>query len=161
MKQKIWSEISEKIEVNFYSEQAKHMWNGSNFAYKGKKIFKHPCADPPPPPLPLSGAKTGSNYLNEYNTPFLPTEIGEHKAKPYNIYVKQRFCADVKSPHKRKFWTYSGGPLVTVIRNSEAPALQRRYTTYCVQKRTGTWARICKRLRSPGFDSKKSFRQRM
>ncbi len=34
-----WSEnkrkeakISEKIEVKFYGEQAKHMWNGSNFA---------------------------------------------------------------------------------------------------------------------------------
>ncbi len=29
---KFEAKISEKIEVKFYSEQAKHMWNGSNFA---------------------------------------------------------------------------------------------------------------------------------
>ncbi len=73
--------------MKFYSEQAKHMWNGSNFALfrlKAKKIFKQNgrtlvvaysktsmqkntyWLDPQgADPLPLSGAKEDSNHLNE------------------------------------------------------------------------------------------------
>jgi hypothetical protein len=55
-----------------------------------------------PPPLPLIVAKAGRNQSNEKNTPSSPLVQANDIAKPYQIYVKQRSCADVNSPYKRK-----------------------------------------------------------
>ena len=41
----------------------------------------------------------------------LPTGICERYNQTYQIYVKQRSCADVNSPYKRKCWTNSVVPL--------------------------------------------------
>ncbi len=50
------------------------------------------------PPLTLGVAR--GNHLNEQNISLLPTEIASDKAKPYQIYVKQRSGAEVNTPYK-------------------------------------------------------------
>jgi hypothetical protein len=65
---------------------------------------------PPPsggwPPLPSSAQQV--EILEIFwmrNTPLLPSGIGERYSQPYKVYVKQRSCADVSFPYKRKCWT--------------------------------------------------------
>jgi hypothetical protein len=47
--------------------------------------------------------------------PYSPLGLASDIAKPYQVRVKQRSCADVNSPYKRKCWTNSGGPLVNSL----------------------------------------------
>ncbi len=56
----------------------------------------------------------GINFIVNFFYNFL-----ENLSKPYQFRVKQRSCADVNSPYKRKCWTKSGGPLVTLLHYSE------------------------------------------
>ncbi len=58
-------------------------------------------------PLPLSPRRKVEIIRTSKTPPFPPLEKPSDISKPYQIYVKQRSCADVNSPNKRKCWTNS------------------------------------------------------
>jgi hypothetical protein len=67
------------------------------------------------PPPPLSGAKAGRNHLKEHSKNHPSSPLASGIAKPYQIYVKLRSCADLSSPYKWKSWTSSVVPLVNSL----------------------------------------------
>jgi hypothetical protein len=87
--------------LNFTVHRNLYVWVRVNlknqFQYLDNTSPHHRVLAPPP----LSAEKASRNHLNEFNTPYLPTGIC-YGAKPYQIYVKQRSCADVNSPYQRK-----------------------------------------------------------
>jgi hypothetical protein len=66
-----------------------------------------------PPPSPFLYTKAGRNHLNEETTPLLPQGLARDIAKPYQRWTFSALAPN--SPHKRKCWTNSGGPLVNSL----------------------------------------------